>query len=121
MFYNLFRTPEELTRAAQEYFQRADGEDRLYGEAGLCLALGVDLESLRRWYDGEERKDLTPAVRRAYLRIQEQVESDPRYQKPGMAARANRLLDQPRLGGGGREEDRVRVLFGDHMDETDFQ
>lgn len=124
----IFPTAEDFTRTAEGYFRQADENDRLYGEAGLCLELSrfdpkgrvVTLETLRKWYDGEECPWLREAVQMAYLRIREQIESDPRYRGSGMGTRVNKLLDQPRLGGG-QEEGGIRIAFGKNMDETDFE
>ena len=74
----------EALSARCEYFQACDASGRLYGEAGLALHLGVTLNTLHRWYDGERCPDLQEAVQMAYLRIQEQVESDPAYAEKGM-------------------------------------
>lgn len=111
---------------SEDYFSRCDKEGSLYGEAGLALALGVSLETLRNWYDGQERPDLTEEVRRSYLRIQSQLESSKAYVGNGMASKAVFLLKQPRLGGyqekaDARHDLTVNLKMGKGMDESDFR
>ena len=131
----IFSTPEEFTQAAEDYFTACDGRGVVYGEAGLCLALSrsnpqkraVTLQRLRGWYDGKDCPWLQEAVQLAYLRIQDQIESDPRYQeKSGMITRGSYLQKQPRLGGyqekqEGKGDTIVQILCGPSMDESDFQ
>lgn len=119
-------TPRMLRRRCESYFARCDETDMLYGEAGLALHLGVDLETLRAWYDGRDRPELTEEVRRAYLRIQSQLESSPAYVGKGMVSKAVFLMKQPRLGGyqekpEGTGELTVTVKLGRNMEESDFQ
>lgn len=130
----IFPTAEEFTRAAESYFAQCDDQGLVYGEAGLCLALSrsnpkgraVTLQTLRGWYDGKDCLWLQEAVQLAYLRIQSQIESDPRYQdKSGMITRGSNLQKQPRLGGyqdkGERQEVTVKIICGSSMEESDFQ
>lgn len=130
-----FATAEAFTKAANTYFAQCDAEERLYGEAGLCLALSkhsaggqiVTLGTLRSWYDGEACEYLQDAVQAAYLRIQDQAESDPRYfEKSALSSKAMLLLKQRRLGGyrdkGEQKTDAtVTIVHGASMDETDFE
>lgn len=130
-----FPTAEEFSEAAQRYFDECDENGVLYGEAGLCLGLSkynkkgrnVTLVSLRSWYDGEKCPWLQEAVQMAYLRIQQQVESDPRYQeKGGMATRGIFLQKQARFGGyqdkiEARTDTTVKIIHGSSMDESDFK
>lgn len=131
----VFATAEEFTESANRYFDECDAQNLLYGEAGLCLALGrynkdkrsVSLKTLRKWYDGESCAYLQDAVQQAYLRIQAQIESDARYrEKGGMSSRAIFLQKQKRFGGY-RDKDEVkldttvRVIHGDNMDASDFE
>lgn len=103
----VFETAEAFEAAANAYFDACDRYGKLYGEAGLCLALSrgnqkrrtVTLATLRKWYDGESCPYLQDAVQRAYLRIQEQIETDPTYREKGMVPRSIFLQKQPRLGG----------------------
>lgn len=131
----IFPTAEEFDEAADRYFDECDANGTLYGEAGLCLALSrynangktVTLRSLRGWYDGDSCKWLQESVQKAYLRIQEQIETDPRYrEKGGMATRAIFLQKQARFGGfQDRQETKndstVRILFGNGVDASDFK
>lgn len=130
-----FETAEEFTEAANRYFDECDASGALYGEAGLCLALTkynrkgrvVTLRALQSWCDGTKAVYLQDAVQMAYLRIQSQIETDPRYQaKGGMATRAIFLQKQKRLGG---YQDKpvdtapptINITFGKNMDENDFK
>ena len=121
-----------FTRAANRYFELCDSEDRLYSESGLCLALqskerAVTPAMLRAWYDDDSQPALRDAVRSAYLRIQLQIETDPRYwEKSGIASRAVQLLGQRYFGGGlQREETKqgptVQVIFDSGVEPGDFQ
>lgn len=121
-----FKDAAEVRKACGAYFSRCDENGALYGEAGLALALGVTLGRLRSWYDGTERPDLQEEVQRAYLRIQDQIETDPAYGgKGGMTSKAIFLLKQARLGGyqdraEARQDTAVRVKLGAGVDERDF-
>lgn len=103
----IFATAEEFSKLADEYFDYCDEEDRLYGEAGLALYLSqhnrkgkaVTLDRLRGWYNGDHAEYLQEAVRMAYLRIQDQVDHDPRYQDKAMSARGMFLQKQKWFGG----------------------
>lgn len=132
----VFATGEEFLGAAEDYFTHCDTQEDLYGEAGLCLWLSshnpsgaiVTQQVLRSWYDGETCPHLQDAVRLAYLRIQHQVETDPRYQgKGGMTSKALLLLKQSRLGGyADRQQEQkgdaqVNVVFGENMEQSDFE
>lgn len=130
-----FPTAEKFTEAADRYFDECDETGALYGEAGLCLGLTkynekgrtVTLKTLRSWYDGESCAWLQDAVQTAYLRIQSQIESDPRYQeKGGMATRGIFLQKQMRFGGyqdkiEAKTDATVKIIHGSTMDESDFQ
>lgn len=129
-----FPTAEDFTEAAEEYFADCDGKGELYGEAGLCLALSrrsangrpVTLGELRDWWDGEACPHLKDAARVAYLRIQDQIERDPRFQKSGMTSKAVFLLKQERLGGYAdkgeqKAKARVTITYEGSMDETDLE
>jgi len=121
------RTAEEFETAANAYFDKCDAEGKVYGEAGLALALGVTLGGLRQWYDGARRPELREPVQRAYLRIQDQIESSPVYmERGGMATRAVFLLKQARYGGyqdrvEAKQDLTVNVEMGGGMDESDFK
>lgn len=117
---------DALAAKCAEYFAVCDEEKVLYGEAGLALHLGVKMATLRKWYDGEDCKDLQDTVQMAYLRIQNQVETDPVYMMKGMSSKAIFLLKQPRFGGyqdriEAKQDISVNVKMGSGMDETDFQ
>lgn len=132
---DVFATAEEFSKTAKEYFAHCDAGEDLYGEAGLCLWLSahnpkgalVTQQTLRAWYDGEACPQLRDAVRLAYLRIQDQIETDPRYQgKSGMSSKAVLLLKQSRLGGYAerqeqKSERQVSVVFGENMEQSDFE
>lgn len=114
-----------VRRRCEEYFARCDAAGTLYGEAGLALCLGVSLDTLRAWYDGEGRPEVTGEIRRAYLRIQSQLETSPVYAERGMANKALLLMKRPRLGGSrDRGEEKpgltVHVKLGKNMEESDF-
>ncbi len=131
----VFETAEEFTEAANKYFDECDERGDLYGEAGLCLGLtkynkkgrSVSLSTMQDWWDGRKAPYLQEAVQQAYLRIQAQIETDPRYQeKGGMATRSIFLQKQKRLGGyqDKLEEKRdttIRIVHGDSMDASDFK
>ena len=120
-----YANAEELREAIDGYFADCDARHALYGEAGLALWLDVSLFTLHSWYDGKYAVDLQPEVQRAYMRIQNQVETDPVYQDKGMSARAIFLMKQSRLGGKvdkveAKQDIAVKVKMGKNMDESDF-
>ena len=100
-----FGSVVEFQTAADAYFDACDAAGKLYGEAGLCLALDVSLNTLRRWYDGKLRPELQEAVQRAYLRIQDQIETDPVYSDKVEA----------------RQDLTVNIKHGKDMSESDFK
>ena len=120
-----YDSPEDLEAAADRYFAHCDETDALYGEAGLALGLDLDLQTLRSWYDGADRPEMQAVVRRAYLRIQDQIETGAVWRDKNLHNRAVFLLKQRRFGGyqdkadAGRDK-ALRILFGPDTDETDF-
>lgn len=130
----IFFTAREFEEAANAYFDDCDAKGKLYGEAGLCLALSrankdrrtVRLETLRTWYDGKICTHLQDAVQKAYLRIQEQIDTDPTYREKGMVPRSIFLQKQSRLGGyqdkvETKSDATVKVVFGNGVEMSDFQ
>jgi len=120
-----YATVDELVTVIDKYFDDCDREHKLYNEAGLALALGVQLRTLVSWYEGERCPEFQDAVRFAYLRIQDQIESDPAYQDKSMSTRAIFLLKQKRLGGKqdkieAKQDIAVNVKMGSGMEESDF-
>lgn len=121
-----YATADLLKAKCDEYFKECDRDTVLYGEAGLALYLSVTIETLRRWYDGKRCADFQEVVQMAYLRIQNQIETDPRYQEKGMVTRGIFLNKQPRFGGyqdraEARQDLTVNVKMGKGMDESDFR
>lgn len=121
-----YATAADLKSKCDEYFRTCDNTGVLYGEAGLALYLGVTITTLRRWYDGDRCKDLKDPAQMAYLRIQNQIEIDPRYQEKGMVTRGIFLNKQPRFGGyqdkvEAKQDISVNVNFGAGMDDSDFK
>lgn len=130
----IFPDAEEFADAVADYFEDCDAKGMLYGEAGLCVYLSghnakgrvVSVRILRGWHDGESCPHLQEVAQLAYLRIQQQIESDPRYQEKGMVTRSIFLQKQKRLG---EYQDKVetkndatfRFVFGSSMDESDFR
>ena len=92
---SIFPHVEDFQKVADDYFDECDERGVLYGEAGLALYLSehnkkgrtVTLTVLRSWYDGDRCAYLQDAVQMAYLRIQNQVETDERYREKGMVTR----------------------------------
>ena len=130
----IFPTVEEFQKAADDYFDECDERGVLYGEAGLALYLSehnakrrtVTLARLREWYDGNRCAYLQDAVQMAYLRIQNQVETDERYREKGMVTRGIFLQKQTRLGGyqdkiEQKNDTTVRIIHGDSVDDSDFK
>ena len=121
-----YQTAEELARACDAYFAKCDQVGELYGEAGLCLALGVTLNTYRRWRHGETAAYLSETVQMADLRIQHQLETDARYHEKSMVSRAIFMMKQPQFGGyqdriEARQDIAVNVKMGAGMDESDFK
>lgn len=121
-----YATAEELSTKCEEYFRKCDKKGKLYGEAGLALYLDVTLTTLRNWYDGNTCPELQDTVQKAYLRIQEQTESDPAYMEKGMVTKAIFLMKQSRLGGyqdkiESKQDIAVKVKMGENVEESDFK
>lgn len=121
-----FSSVAELEKRIDAYFSDCDIAGKLYGPAGLALALDLELEDLMSLREGREGTELMRPVKRAFLRIQDQVETDPRYrEKGGMATRAIFALKQPWLGAyqdkiEAKQDLTVNVKMGSGMDESDF-
>ena len=103
----IFPDVAELEIACVGYFDYCDDHGEKYSEAGLCLWLSkhnsgnrnVTLRTLQGWYDGLFAKHLQETVQMAYLRIQHQIETDPRYDDKAMTSYRIFLEKQKRLGG----------------------
>ena len=120
-----YANADELREAVNGYFADCDARHALYGEAGLALWLDVSLETLHSWCDGKYAVDLQPEIQRAYLKIQNQVETDPAYQDKSLSARAIFLMKQMRYGGKvdkveAKNDISVKVKMGKGMDSSDF-
>ena len=127
----IIETPEEFTELANAYFDWCDETDRLYGEAGLALYLSehnrkgraITLERLRKYLSGERAPQLQEAVQLAYMRIQDQIEHDPRDQDKAMSARGMFLQKQKYFGGyadkpkDDAKELKVNVVMGGAVSE----
>lgn len=122
-----FSSAAELEERIDGYFADCDRAGKLYGPAGLALALDLELEDLMSLREGRKGAELMRPVKRAFLRIQDQVETDPRYrEKGGMATRAIFALKQPWLGAyqdkiEAKQDLTVNVRMGPGMDESDFR
>ena len=129
----LFKSADQFAELADKYFDECDRRDALYDEAGLCLFLtrqigkNVTLKRLREFYDGDTKQDgLSEAVQMAYLRMQQQIATDPRYQEKAMVTRAIFLNKQTRFGGyqdkvETKNDMRVEVVFGGSVSKSDFE
>lgn len=121
------RTEEEIRKVLDDYFTDCDSVGELYSEAGIALALDVPLETLADWWEGKGPEGYTWPVKRAYLRLQHQIETHPAYrEKGGMATRGIFAMKQKRLGGWvdrieSRADINVNVKMGGGMDESDFK
>ena len=118
---------KDLTAALDSYFDQCDKTEELYSEAGIALALNVPVETLADWWEGKGPDGYAWPVKRAYLRLQHQIETHPAYrEKGGMATRGIFALKQKRLGGWvdrveAKSDITVNVKMGGGMDESDFQ
>lgn len=120
-----YDSPDELRVRIDEYFADCDRRGALYGEAGLALWLHVSLDTLHSWYDGKRCPDFQSEAQRAYMIIQNQVETDPMYQDKAMVSRAIFLMKQARYGGKvdkveAKSDVSVNVKMGKGMDKSDY-
>ena len=120
-----YSSAEELREAINGYFADCDKRGTLYGEAGLALWLDVSLDTLHSWYDGRYAPELQPEAQRAYMIIQNQVETSPVYQDKAMTSRAIFLMKQMRYGGKvdkveAKNDISVKVKMGKAMENNDF-
>jgi len=120
-----YATEEDAQKVIDAYFAECDKRGKLYGEAGLALALDVNIDTMSRWWKGTQSPHLQRVIERAYLRIQEQIESDPAYMDKTLASRAIFLLKQERLGGKrdqieSSSEVTVNVKMGAGVDKSDW-
>ena len=121
------KTAKELEAALDRYFDDCDATGELYSEAGIALALEVPVETLADWWEGKGPEGFAWPVKRAYLRLQHQIETHPAYrEKSGMATRGIFALKQRRLGGWvdkieAKQDLTVNVKMGRGIEESDFQ
>ena len=129
-----YKSVEALHRAIEGYFAKCDRDGAIYGGAGLARELRDDREGgrlvsvalMRKWYDGQSCAAFQPEIERAYMRIQSQIESDPRYMDKTMGTRAIFLLKQTRFGGlqdkiEAKQEISLNVNMGKNMDKSDWE
>lgn len=117
--------PLSLRRAIDRYFAECDEKGTLYSEAGMALSLGVTPHAMDQWYRGDRCVDLQEVIQTAYLRIAEQIATDPRYNERNMVSLKIFLLKQEKFGGyqdkvESRSDINVNVKMGKNMDESDF-
>lgn len=118
---------EELRERIEAYFDECDLCGQLYGPAGLALALDMDFADLIALRDDRDRPAMAREIRRAFLRMQNQIETAPQYrEKGGMATRAIFALKQPWFGGyqdrsETKQDVSLNIVFGDGMDKSDFE
>ena len=118
---------EALRARVDEYFEDCDLHHQLYGPAGLALALDLDFAELIALRDDKSKPALSREIRRAFLRMQNQIETAPQYrEKGGMATRAIFALKQPWFGGyqdrsETKQDVSLNIVFGDGMDKSDFE
>ena len=131
----IFPDAESFTKAANKYFDECDASGELYGEAGLCLGLSkynekgriITTERLRQWWNGDTCDYLQDAVRLACMRIQNQIETDPRYREKGGMATVGIFLRKQKMFGGYQDrnetktEATVKIIHGSNVEESDFQ
>jgi len=67
----MFKSASELEAKFDAYFERQDVEGRPYTMAGLCLAAGFS--SKQSLYDYEGKDEFVECIKRARLRIEEQL------------------------------------------------
>lgn len=124
--HKAYETEEEVREVLESYFDGCDASGTLYSEAGMALALGVSMPALRSWFDGTRRAELQSVVQWAYLRVLEQVQTDPRYrEKGGMTSIAIFMMKQPRFAGyqdriEAKQDLTVNVKIGGSVEESDF-
>lgn len=118
---------EALRGLIDEYFEDCDLHHQLYGPAGLALALDMDFADLIALRDDRGKPALSKEIRRAFLRMQNQIETAPQYrEKGGMATRAIFALKQPWFGGyqdrsETKQDVNLNIVFGDGMEKSDFE
>lgn len=123
----MFKNAAELRKACDKYFDERDQKGDLYSEPGLILSLGIAEDTWDNWWEGRNCPDLQGEVRRACLRISDQIWTHPAYrEKGGMSTRAIFLLKQKRLGGltdqiQAKQDMTLHVKYGSGVDESDFK
>ncbi len=110
--------------AMDDYFAACDADGTLYGEAGVALALGISLKTLRSWKHGEVPGFLDVAEY-AYMRIAAEPDHNPVYRDKAMITRSIYLSKQQDfLGYREKSEEgrsvEVNVNFGTNMERSDF-
>lgn len=120
-----YKSAASLKNKLEAYFAWCDDEGRLYSEQGMALYLGVSMSTLDTWWRGKYCLDLQDTIRWAYLRIADQIMTDPRYAEKSMVSLKIFLLKQEKFGGyqdkvESRQDISVNVKMGSGMEESDF-
>ena len=69
-----FKKVEDLENAINEYFEECDKDKRLYTVCGLCMHLDIDRKTLLNYEKNPENKKFFHTIKRAKLKIEEQLE-----------------------------------------------
>ena len=130
----IFETAEEFEELANAYFDECDACGMLYDEAGLCLYLSahnrkrrnVTESSLKGWWDGNNCSYLQESVQMAYLRMEHQLFTDPRYMDKAMVSRQIFMSKQKRFGGRQdkvetKNESTIRIVHDESVSMEDFK
>jgi hypothetical protein len=120
-----YETAEELQKKIDKYF--ADGEKRgdVPSESGLALYLGVTLNTLRRWHDGERSVHLQETVEEAYARMTSVYMQLLLTGNKNMTPFVIFMLKQPRFAGyedkvEAKQDISVDVKMGKNVEASDF-
>lgn len=68
----IFNTAEECQRAVDTYFDFCDQKGIPYTITGLCISMGTNRMTWKRWIEG--RPDLKPVLEEAKTQVEHQVE-----------------------------------------------
>lgn len=128
-----FQTAEDLKAAVLTYLNMTDASGELATEQGLASALGVSVQTLRKWWNGTDCSDLQETTLWAYGELTDRFQQLVLRGEKNLVSFAIFMLKQKWFSGtpdGGTYADRekddkggavVNINFGANMDASDFK
>lgn len=121
-----YATAEALQKVVDQYFQDCAEKGDVPSEAGLALAAGITVKTLRRWFDGETSLHLRDVAEDAYSQMTREYLQLLLTGNKNMTPFVIFMLKQPRFAGyqdkvEAKQDISVNVKMGKNVDASDFE